>query len=408
LPRIFIGNFDFEHELAARSVTPTGARAVVQQVSSELARAWVAVAEEDDIVLASGPIDRAEFADLAAAGAAVPRFVRNLDAVREIANLELVPWGWTPAMADLAAERGWSSHRPPLEIVRQVNSRAFRWELEPAFGVGLPESAIANSVDGLREIIATAGGSIEGWILKSNYGMAGRESVRGRGPSLPEPLCNWAQKRIAQVGCVVFEPLVPRLAEAGIQIEIPAVGRSTLMGVTPLLVDQGGTYRGSRFGSPTVDVEPWEPAIDVALRVADRLQQLGYFGPLGIDAMLYRGTDGQPRLRPLQDLNARWTMGRLALGFGRILPAGWCASWLHLPRRTVSAATMTRLAGLPVVRERRALIIPTSGSHESAAVSLLIFADSPEVRTSIEAALWEPSLTRSGCDFRPRHHNPNA
>jgi len=37
------------------------------------------------------------------------------------------------------------------------------------------------------------------------------------------------------------------------------------------------------------------------------------------------------------DLNARMTMGRLALGWRRLLPAGWCGTWLHLPGKRAGA-----------------------------------------------------------------------
>src|SRR5262249_53438740 len=96
-----------------------------------------------------------------------------------------------------------------------------------------------------------------------------------------------------------------------------------------LLVDRSGVYRGSRLACPAGEVEPWEPAVTNALRVAHVLQEKGYFGPLGIDAMQYRDGSGQIRVRPLQDLNARHTMGRLALEFRRVVPEGWCACWLH-------------------------------------------------------------------------------
>jgi hypothetical protein len=384
---VFFGNFDFEHDLAAGTMAEIGMRAAVRQAGTERARAWVAVAAAEDLVFANRPVDPAEFADLVAAGSPVPRFFCDLDSLGNEENLELVPWGWTPATPALAAERGWACRGPACEIVRQVNSRAFRWELEAGLGVSLPGSAVARSIEGLRKIIATAG--VEGWILKSNYGMAGRESVRGRGPSLTDPLVNWARKRIDQTGCVVFEPMVSRLAEAGIQIEIPPEGRPTLVGVTPLLVDSSGTYRGSRFGSQEADFKPWTPALDAALDAADRMQQLGYFGPLGIDAMWYRGEEGRPRLRPLQDLNARWTMGRLALGFMRILPTGWCASWLHPRRRPASCADLASLAELPVVQERRARVLSTALDAEGAHASILVLADSPEARADLESALFE-------------------
>jgi hypothetical protein len=151
----------------------------------------------------------------------------------------------------------------------------------------------------------------------------------GRGTSLTPQIINWAQRRLAQQGVLIFEPWVERLAEVGIQLEIPAAGEAVLLGVTPLLTDRSGSYRGSRFDATAAQSECWREAAEVGLRVARRLQELGYFGPLGLDAMSYRGESAAVRLRPLQDLNARYTMGRLSLGFRRLLSAGQSGAWLH-------------------------------------------------------------------------------
>jgi hypothetical protein len=141
------------------------------------------------------------------------------------------------------------------------------------------------------------------------------------------------------------------------------------------------------------DLEAWQPAVDIGMHVALTLQRLGYFGPLGIDAMQNRDDAGEIRLRPLQDLNARYTMGRLALGFARLLPSNWCGSWLHFHRRhlagreldswleeirpslpagTITAVTSPRMVGSQAVEHH----------------ALLVLAPSPELRHQAEAALF--------------------
>lgn len=328
MPRFFFGNFDFEYELTAPAGKRAGARRIAHQQTLAFAAAWLGLATPDDFVWSPRPLAADEFPDLAAAGVAVPRFVSSWDEVRNTADVEFVPWGWSNAALAIADKYGWSSSHPPLDVVRTVNSREFRWQLEQELGVALPASAIARSPDDLQSLISRHGDLPRGWILKANFGMSGRESVRGRGNGLPESQARWAAKRLESSGPILFEPLVERVAEAGVQIEIPCDGPPHLVGVCELIVDGSGVYRGSRFDAAFEPDDPWRPAVDVALAVASRLQSLGYFGPLGIDAMQYRDEAGQLRLRPLQDLNARFTMGRLALGFRRLLPPGWCASWL--------------------------------------------------------------------------------
>jgi hypothetical protein len=119
---------------------------------------------------------------------------------------------------------------------------------------------------------------------------------------------------------------VERIDEAGLQWTVPKTGAPILEGVTTLLTDVLGQYEGSVFGLTGEALARWESAIESTRRAVEELAQLGYFGPVGIDALRYRDANGDERIRALQDINARWTMGRLALGWQRIMTHG---TWRH-------------------------------------------------------------------------------
>jgi len=146
------------------------------------------------------------------------------------------------------------------------------------------------------------------------------------GPHLSATSAGWIRKRIALGEWLCFEPWVERIGEAGLQWTVPQSGPPVLAGVTELLTDSLGQYRGSVFGLDDAALAGWQPAIDASQRAVEEIQALGYFGPVGIDAMRYRDANGDERIRALQDINARWTMGRLALGWQRIMPRG---IWRH-------------------------------------------------------------------------------
>jgi hypothetical protein len=136
---------------------------------------------------------------------------------------------------------------------------------------------------------------------------------------------------------VVFvEPWVDRVEEVGIQIEVPRIGNAQLAGITQLVCNDAGQYQGSWFTNPP-DAggdfsNRWRTAVDIALRAAEKMQDRGYFGPLGIDALRYRLSDGSLHVRPLQDINARWTMGRLSLGWKSFLLPNKFGFWWHFAR----------------------------------------------------------------------------
>jgi len=395
--RIFVGNFDFEHELAAESGTCAlrdgPVTRTVEPAASDRDWAWLAIAQAGDVVFTADKIDKADFSQLAKLGLPIPDFADATSEASSIHRGRLTPWGWTDGARELASARGWECVAPPTEVVRQVNSRRFRYCLEREWQIGLPEMAVTSSLDELEAIIQRHGNVPRGWLLKANFGMSGREARRGRGARLDDNTRNWAQRRFDNAGPIIVEPIVERVAEAGIQIDIPQTGEPVLLGVTPLLVDRSGVYRGSRFACPSGETATWQPALEIGLLTAKRLQQLGYFGPLGTDAMLYRDDAGNCRLRPLQDLNARYTMGRLALGFRRMLPADWCGSWLHFGEKQLAGRTIDSW-----INDTRRLLPPevclvfTSprkiGSRSPLHHAILVMAPSIEVLCQCESQIF--------------------
>src|SRR5437016_4446693 len=139
MPRIFLGNFDFEHELAGSAFVSTPAmqaadeavrHAIQESVGAERFWAWLPIAEPDDCLIAPGKINVRDFDGLVELGLALPRRVIQTNDFDSLQGAELVPWGWTPAILALGQSYGWKCPAPPLAVVRRVNSRAFRFSLE--------------------------------------------------------------------------------------------------------------------------------------------------------------------------------------------------------------------------------------------------------------------------------------
>lgn len=327
MSRLWLGNFGFEEELAGWSSQPVSSTAL-RALTGDLAACWLAVAEPGDAIHSpTGPptfdrsaLDRLGVPDVEWIDAT------HLPPTHHLTQLE--PWGLTAGMVALAAQAGLAIRAVEPAAVARVNARAFRWELEQELGLALPGSVCLHTLDEVRQHLENWGPRCTDWVIKANYGMAGRQRQAGRGNDLNAAGWTWLQKKLV-TGPVVFEPWLERISEAGIQLDIPQAGAPQLLGIAILETAPNGTYRGSRITLNSAEVKQWTPAAEMGLRIAERVQQAGYWGPLGIDAMCFRGSDGQPQLRFLQDLNARWTMGRLALGWRRYLPAGSQCVWRH-------------------------------------------------------------------------------
>lgn len=352
MKRIFIGNFDFEHYLSLsgknrRSRTADNRvgfssgsrRSALARLNDELAAVWTAVADEGDFIWSPVGIEEGFFQSLTNFGLPAVKPLSASDQARPVGlmdvaaidvRLEACPWGWTDDVRDLSGQHGWRVAAPPQEVIREANSRRFSVELERSLGVGLDGAAVVRSVEDLLAAVARLPEGANRWVLKAEFGMSARERIFGEGRQPNAQVVNWLGSRLKDGSAAVLEPWVERIEEVSLQFTVPYSGVPLLEGVTPLLTDSAGRYLGNRFGS-NVELElRWMRAVETGVRVARQLRRLGYFGPLGIDAMRYRDFDGRERIRSVQDVNARHSMGRLALGFRRVLEPGECGSWLHV------------------------------------------------------------------------------
>ena len=343
MPRLFYGNFDFEHRLADAGNEPSQA---LKRLNAELASSWLAIADDGDLIWTPSPIDTQFWVE------AVQNQLPNVIPITSLAHVprqtELIPWGWSDEVRKWGTRSGWQMNAPTDEAIRWANSRATSAELEQRWSVGLPDAARIESVEQFQTALPRLLASNERWVVKALFSMSARERILGRGPATAAEM-NWIRRRILAQGVVFLEPWVERIEEIGMQFDVPATGSPRLMGVTPMRVDERGQYAGSMFSQDHSqdhsedhpedqpgnssdsqwDHHDWAAAITVGLRAAETLQAQGYFGPLGIDAMSYRDSTGARQIRPLQDINARWTMGRLSLGWRRLLRLYEHGVWVH-------------------------------------------------------------------------------
>ncbi|MGZ0163124.1 MAG: hypothetical protein ACKVII_04350 [Planctomycetales bacterium] len=365
MPRIFYGNFDFEHELATSSYSRSKQ---LERLNAELSTHLLAFAGDGDRLYYAGAGGLTDFLTNAVT-AGFPN-VQTLELVNQpIPDAELIPWGWSRPAISIGTSRGWSGDGPAHDVVGIVNSRTFSFEVEQRLDSAIPGAVEIDAIEMLEVAIKQAANiwnrSVEefDWLLKAEFGMSGRERVAGTGAQLEGSQAGWIRRRLNSGDRLYFEPRVEPLCELSSQWLVPRLdsgdGLSTepdLIGMTQLLVDRCGQYLGSILvdelsadipSLADVDFSLSRETLDHLLQgarsVAKATQQSGYHGPIGIDSMVYRGLDGQPAARPIQDVNARLTMGRIALEWFRRFaktdrPAWLLVSEAWLNERGIAAA----------------------------------------------------------------------
>lgn len=308
MPRLIWPNFDFEYELAiGDSWNPTQK---LRQLNARFAPVLGALCEPQDLIVLP---DCSTIRDRTLGGLTI-RFVSET-AVRNSADFrgrdwELIPWGVTSSLRNLAKSRDWIWNHPAPEVVKKWNDRLTSVEREQK---ALPFHAapqFIQSIEQLRSLLQDRS-DVKRWLIKARFGMSGRERLVGDDRELSDTQLGWLEKRLAQQQTLIWEPWLDIVEEVGLQYDISAAGSVRFLTALPLLNSPTGEYWGSGLKVSPDEQPHWKQAVSFCESLAMEAGRLGYFGPFSIDAIRFRD-QGRIHIRPAMDVNARWTMGRIA------------------------------------------------------------------------------------------------
>jgi len=318
MPKLFVGNFDFEYQLGRRPLQQLTQK--LQEINRRLLPQLLPLTEPGDFVWS--PEEPSTISSEAQSAHEI-QVITSTSAIPANVELELVPWGWTAKLLEWGQQQQWRVNAPPLEAVAHANSRVTSCLLEQKWQTGPAELAVIHTVDELESWLQQSAGRVSSmdatvqadWILKAEYGMSSRERLFVRGNTMSVPERNWTEKRLQREERLILEPWLDRVAERSFHFDIEPAGIVHDRGSVGLVTDAAGRYlRNELFDeSESTEIRQlWQTAGEVTRRAAESLAAQGYFGPLSIDSMLYRNGE-RLRIRPLQDINARWSMGRCEL-----------------------------------------------------------------------------------------------
>ena len=275
---------------------------------------------------------------LASAGFSLPRF--------EEAPLERSPWAAPRRIGAIAALQPWALSPRADAFAATARARASgdgaRWlpsmralydkRTAARLCAALPEdpcwtdparaARVATSwaaVLEARDAFAALGHETR---LKPTFGAAGRGHcvLRGEADGIV------GQQLLARCGAVVVEPELEVVAQFSLRFRVDERG-AVVVGIGRCGSDARGRFEHAVIGAPDMglprELRRWlrgdglDPArLERMAKAVGKVVDLEtvaakFRGPLGVDALLVR-VEGTLRLRPLVDLNPRYTMGHLA------------------------------------------------------------------------------------------------
>jgi uncharacterized ferritin-like protein (DUF455 family) len=351
-PTVFVFNPFAEGYIAlGKAFTPVKHQA---QLARDLANLPQFLCRQDDIVLVPQRPSVEFLSGLKQAGFALPEFVelkgREIDAASGVTQRRLNtvrPWAWGPDSLELFGllfENVSGEKRTADQFfnqgIAQLYSKAwsagllkkFLRVVEPASWLctGEEVGVSVNSLpEALQAISAIRGRGHHKVVVKESLGLAGHNAIRLWEPEILETQRRWIENACARGNSLVVEPWLEREKDFSVQLEMGADGLK-LRGYTGLINDPKGQFQANWAAPnyarrlPDAVIELFKQPRDIALRLHEvfakiiglletGLRLTSYLGPIGIDAFIYRDAAGECRLKPIVEINPRYTMGRLTV-----------------------------------------------------------------------------------------------
>jgi hypothetical protein len=360
-PDVFVFNpFAEEHIAHGKAFTPVHHQAML---AKDLANLPEFLSQTGDVVLVPERPSEEILNSHQNAGFPVPEFVELADGridpasslcQRKIGSLR--PWAWAPDSinlldplfcrtsdsrnakqcfnADIARlySKAWSA-----DFLRKVLARC----VPAAWVCSEQEAGVA--VDSVKEALgAIAAIRKRGHhrvVVKEAYGFAAANSIRLWEPEILPAQVQWLTHALEDGGQLVVEPWLERELDFSIQLEM-GPRNLTLCGYTGLVNGRKGQFLANwaepdygqslpanmafLFGTSAQIGEIQDLYAEVFSLLEDELKRVDFVGPISIDSFVYRSAEGFCRLKPVVEINPRYTMGRLTL---ELMKHAWPGSY---------------------------------------------------------------------------------
>lgn len=354
-PDVYVYNPNVEAQLAGHGFS-VAEQNVAAAIESDLGSLMMFLGKHDDLILVRKKPSSGFLMDLKKVGIAVPEFATYklpekesgllIDFSFEHKNLgNFFPWAAsddlvlayakTPGVTQIAVA-SCESH----VFKNQWFSKSYRHDLCPETDLqchSQKTTSLENSLKAVNQFLSNA----TRVVVKAPYSSSGRHRLLVESSNDPA-LKPWLTKTLSKQHAVVVEPWLDKVCDLSLQLYVRSDAQVSIdvIGWTRFLTDSRGQYLGTVLGRPLEGLETefkkmfyqngpnsLESWRQKALAVAKVYAEDGYRGPLGIDSFVYRSGQGLC-LRPIVEVNTRFTMGRIALEISKwVLPAQF-AVWM--------------------------------------------------------------------------------
>lgn len=354
-PSVFVFNPFAEGRIAeGKTFNPTKHQA---QLARDLENLPQFLCRQDDLVLVHEKPSVEFLSGIKQAGFPLPEFFQ-IQTVRELQKRKLGslrPWAWgpdsfewlKPFFENVTGEKradenrfnekiarlyskSWSANflRRILSEKSEIENRqsAMSW-LCAENEIGVATNSLDEALAAIEKIRARGHHKI---VVKESLGVAGSNAIRLFEPEILPAQKRWMENVFAKKRGLVVEPWLERLQDFSAQLEMTGRGLK-LCGFTGLITDARGQFVANfaeshfhkRIPSRVISQfksDKLQTDVSGALlkfyhvlfeKLEAELRDANFVGAIGIDAFVYRDANGATKLKPVVEINPRYTMGRV-------------------------------------------------------------------------------------------------
>ncbi len=260
-----------------------------------------------------------------------PKLLRQLSELAEQGAF-LMPMGASAEEQKITDATGLRMAVPDADTFERVNSKIYSRRLVEELGLRTISGYACETVEELRDALGDGPSKEQPVIVKDAFGVSGKGLVVLDSPTKAQRLQRMVDQRARRTGIealhVVVERFLAKRFDLNYQLTIDRGGGVRFAFVKEALT-VGGVHKG-HIMPPALTATQYQEIAEGAERIGARLYADGFFGVVGVDALL--GADDL--VYPVLEINARLNMssyqGRVT---ERFLRPGHAALAKHYPLR---------------------------------------------------------------------------
>lgn len=351
--------FNPEAERSAAHDSATNASAANRPLTDDLAFLPAYLSRKDDILLLARTPTSDFLQTLQGYGFQLPECLEHSPTAKSDLAEQLDrkindfrPWAWAPdSVAYFAPAHSLLTKPPATDVLWNEHKRQlFSKVWSSNFGASLSYNNLAGWL-APPEVYGTAANSLEKLIdLRARLQAIGYSNIVCKAPfgtsangnrclmesePIEGSIQTWIETILAEQGAIIVEPWLERVFDFSVQLEIGAQPTEPLAFIQIENNRRGqfkGAYSNAFCHSASAEVTRFllqpgnqRPRVyelysdAVCPQLYGALRESQFRGPLGIDAFVYTDPTGSLRLKPIVEINPRYTMGRIAHELGHQL-----------------------------------------------------------------------------------------